>query len=169
MFWLYIRLNYDMKNEEKIEHGLFDISLLLRGIHAVIESISGILIFLVSSNFIFRFVNTISLGELTENPVDSFTKYLLTLTHIFSGGTKQFIAFYLLSHGIINIIIVSGLFKKKVWAYYASFFVLTIFAFYQVYRYVYHPSSLLIILTIFDIVTMWLIWREYLRLKKYFV
>jgi len=81
-----------MKTEEKIEHELFDISIVLKGIHALVETVSGILIYLVSSSFIFRFVNIISFGELTENPIDSFSQYLLNLTHSFSGGTKEFVA-----------------------------------------------------------------------------
>jgi|ERR1035437_4926257 uncharacterized membrane protein len=155
-----------MKNEEKIEHELFDVSILLKGIHALIEIVSGISVFLVSPNFIFKLVNILSFGELTESPVDSFSQYLLNITHGFLGGTKQFIAFYLFSHGVINLILVFGLFKKKMWAYYASFIVLTIFALYQMYKYIYNPSLLLIILTIFDLIVIWLIWGEYRRIKK---
>ena len=155
-----------MANEEKIEHELFDVTVLLKGIHALIEIITGISTFLVSPNFIFKLVNVITFRELTENPVDSFSQYLLNLTHSFLGGTKQFIAFYLLSHGIINLILVIGLFKKKMWSYFASIIMLTIFALYQMYRYIYHPSIWMIILTIFDLVTIWLIWREYKRIKN---
>ena len=155
-----------MGNEEKIEHELFDISILLRGIHALVEIVGGVLIFLVSSNFIFKLINIITFGELTENPVDSFSQHLLTFTHIFWGGTKQFIAFYLLSHGIFNLIIVVGLFQKKIWAYYTSFIMLTVFAFYQMYRYIFQPNIWMVVLTIFDLITIWLVWREYIRIKN---
>jgi uncharacterized membrane protein len=158
-----------MKNEEKTLHELFDISIVLKGLHALVEVVGGASIFLASSSFIFKFVNIISFGELTENPVDSFTKYLLNLTYGFSGGTKQFVALYLLSHGIINLVLVVGLFKKKIWAYYISFVVLTVFALYQIYRYIYNPSIFLILLTILDIITIWLILREYIRIKNTFL
>ena len=155
-----------MENTEETLHELFDVTIILKGLHALVEIISGTSIFLISSSFIFKFVNIISFGELTENPVDSVSRYLLYITSSFSGGTKQFIAFYLLSHGIINLILIVGLFRKKIWAYHASFVVLTIFTLYQIYRYIYSPSILLIALTILDIVTIWLIWREYLRIKN---
>ncbi|MDR3519954.1 MAG: DUF2127 domain-containing protein [Candidatus Pacebacteria bacterium] len=155
-----------MKKEEKTLHELFDFSIVLKGIHALIEIISGTSIFLVSSSLIFKFVNAISFGELTEQPIDSMSQYLLNLTHSFSGGTKQFVALYLLSHGIINLIIIIELFRKKIWAYYASFIVLTVFSIYQIYRYIYNPNIFLILLTILDVVTMWLIWREYKRIKN---
>ncbi len=158
-----------MPNEEKIEHELFDITLLLKGIHALIEIVGGISTFLISPGFIFKLVNIISLGELTEDPLDSFARFLLKSAHSFSGGTKQFVAFYLLSHGIINLILVIGLFKKKIWAYHFSFPVLAIFALYQMYRYIYHHSLWLIILTVIDFVVIWLIWKEYLRIKNHWL
>lgn len=151
--------------EEKIEHEFFDVSILLKGIHALIEIIGSLFAFLISPDFILRFVTKITQGELLEDPNDSFTRYLLNLAHSISIGTEQFIAFYLLFHGGINLILVIGLFKKKIWAYYASFFVLTIFVIYQMYRYIHHPSPFMIILTIFDLITIWLIWKEYERIK----
>ncbi len=161
--------NKNDQYEQKIEHELFDIGILLKGIHAVIEIAGGIFTFLISPDFVLRFVTKITQGELLENPNDSFTQYILSFAHSISVGAKQFIAFYLLSHGIINLVLVIGLFKKKIWAYHASFVVLTIFALYQMYRYIYHPSIWMIILTIFDFVVIWLIWREYKRVKNHWV
>lgn len=155
-----------MGNKDKIEHDLFDVGILLKGAHAIIEIFGGVFTFLVSPGLILRFVTKIARGELLEDPNDSFTRYLLHLAYGISIGTKQFVAFYLLSHGIINLILVIGLLKKKIWAYHASFVVLALFAVYQMYRYIYHPSIWMIILTIFDLVTIWLIWREYLRIKN---
>ena len=166
MFCLQTRLNHNMNNEEKIEHELFDISILLKGMHALTEIVGGVFTFVISSDFILHFVVKITQGELLEDPNDSFTRYLLNLASGISVDTKQFIAFYLISHGIINLVLVIGLFKKKIRAYHASFFVLTVFAFYQMYRYIYHPSLFMIILTIFDLVTIWLIWKEYTRIKN---
>lgn len=154
------------QSEDKIEHELFDVGIFLKGIHALVEIIGGIFIFIISPNFIIRIVNKITLGELTEDPMDWFTRYLINLAHNLSIGTKQFIAIYLLSHGIINLILVVGLFKKKIWAYHASFVALTFFAIYQLYRYFRSPSVLLIFLTILDFIIIWLIWQEYNRIKK---
>lgn len=159
-------LDLNNQSEEKIEHELFDVSILLKGIHALIEIIGGIFIFLVSPDFIMRIVNTLTAGEFIEDPGDRITQYLFHFAQSFSVGTKHFVAFYLLSHGIVNAVLVIGLFKKKMWAYYASFVALTIFALYQMYRYIYHPSLFLIFLTVLDFVVIWLIWREYKRIKK---
>ena len=155
-----------METEEKTLHQLFDVSILIKSALAFLETMGGISVFLVSSNFIFKFVNIISFGELTETPIDSLSRYLLNVMHGFSGGAKVFVAIYLLLHGIINLIIITGLFKKKIFAYHTSFIVFVIFAFYEVYRYIFHPNIYLIVLVIFDSITVWLTWKEYERLKK---
>ena len=117
-----------MEKEEEVLHELFDVGLLLRGIHAALEIITGLFAMFISPHFILRIVTKITQGELVEDPRDHFTEWLINLAHSFGGGTKQFVAFYLLSHGIINIVLVLGLFKKKMWAYHISFVVLTVFA-----------------------------------------
>lgn len=154
-----------MGNKEKIEHRLFNIDIFLKGTHALIEIIGGVLTFLISPDFILRFVTKITQGELLEDPNDFFTRYLINFAQNFSIGTKQFVALYLLFHGIVNLVIVIGLFKRKKWAYHISFVALTLFVFYQIYRYAYHPGVSMIILTIFDLITIWLIWREYRKVK----
>lgn len=155
-----------MNSEEKIEHELFDVSILLKGIHALVEIVGGMLAYFISSDAVLRFAVKITQGELLEDPNDYFTKYFLELTRSVLVGAKQFVVFYLLSHGIINLLLVVGLFRKRLWAYHASFVVFTLFATYQMYRYFLHPSIFMVLLTLFDIVAVWLIWREYLRIKK---
>lgn len=154
-----------MNNEQKVEHELFDVSILLKGAHALVEILGGIFAYFISSDFILRFVVKITQGELLEDPNDFFTKHLLDFANSFSLGTKQFVAFYLFSHGIINFVLVLGLFRKKMWAYHSSFFIFTIFVIYQIYRYTYHPSIFMILLTLLDLITIWLVYREYMRLK----
>jgi len=154
-----------VENKEETLHELFDVSILLKGMHALIEIVGGVFTFLISPNFVLRIITKITEGELLEDPNDFITHYLINFAHNFSFGTQQFIAFYLFSHGIINLVLVIELFRKKIWAYYASFIVFTIFVLYQIYRYIYHPSLFMIILTIFDLVVIWLVWREYKRIK----
>jgi uncharacterized membrane protein len=44
-------------------------------------------------------------------------------------------AFYLLSHGLVKVLLVAGLLREKLWAYPASLIVLSAFIAYQTYRY----------------------------------
>lgn len=79
----------------------------------------------------------------------------------FSIASKEFYAFYLLSHGLIKLLLVAGLLRGKLWSYPASLAALGAFMIYQVYRYSYTHSPGLLILTVFDAVVMVLIWHEW--------
>jgi uncharacterized membrane protein len=85
-----------------------------------------------------------------------------------SVGTETFYAFYLLSHGLVNVALVIGLLRGRLWAYPVSLAVLVAFIAYQGYRYSYTHSIGLMVLTAFDIVIIWLIWHEWrlLRLRR---
>lgn len=157
-----------MPNEKKIEHELFDIGILLKGIHALVEIILGFLMLFISQNFIIQIILKITDGELSEDPKNFISNYLIYSSQNFSLSSKHFIVFYLLSHGIIKGILVFNLFKKRLWAYPASMVTFAVFMIYQVIRYTYTHSIWLIIFTIFDVFVIWLIWREYLRIKNNF-
>ncbi len=107
-----------------------------------------------------------SQNELSENPNDLFFKFLSQTAHSFSIGGQVFAALYLLSHGIVKLVLVYALLKEKLWAYPASLAVLGLFILYQTYQYILNHSVLLILLTIYDIIIMALIYNEYRMMKK---
>ena len=147
-------------NERRI-HQVFEVSVLLKGLHAVIECIGGVLLYLVSTASIVRLVNLMTQEELIEDPQDFVAMHLQSWAATFSIGTQQFYAFYLLSHCVIKLLLVIGLLKNQLWSYPASMFALTAFISYQLYRYSYTHSFGLIVLTVFDLFVMVLIWHEY--------
>lgn len=147
-------------NEHRI-HQIFEVSLLLKGSHALIECIGGLALAFVSTGTIAALVNTLTQDELIEDPNDLIATHLLTLAQNFSVSSKHFYAFYLLSHGVVKVFLVIGLLKNKLWSYPASLIVLSLFIVYQLYRFFYTYSLGLIILTVFDLIIMVLIWHEY--------
>ena len=153
-------------NEHRI-HQIFQVSVLLKGAHALIECLGGIALALVSTNSIANFVNAITQDELIKDPNDFVATHLLTMAHNFSVQTQHFYAFYLLSHGIVKVALVVGLLREKLWAYPASLVVLTLFVLYQLYRFSYTHGLGLIVLTLFDIVVMGLIWHEYGLMRRH--
>lgn len=146
---------------EKNVHRLFEISLFLKGAHALFEVISGAALAFLSTDAIATFVNGITQAELTEDPQDLVAGYLRHAAAGLSVDTKGFFAWYLLSHGLIKIVLVVALMRNLRWAYPASLIVLGLFILYQGYRYTFAPSIGLIILTLFDLVVLALIWHEY--------
>lgn len=147
-------------------HLLFIISLILKALNAVVEIIGGVLIFIISQQFIIKAVLFLTQEELTEGPKDLIANYLINSAQHFSLSAKHFIAFYLLSHGLIKLGVIVGLLKNKLWAYPASIIVFGLLIIYQTCRYYYAHSFWLLVLTIFDLVVISLIWQEYRNLKE---
>ena len=79
----------------------------------------------------------------------------------FSVASAHFYAFYMLSHGLIKLLLVIGLLKGKLCSYPASLAAAGAFIGYQLYRYSYTHSFGLLVLTVFDVIVMVLIWHEW--------
>ena len=147
-------------NEHRI-HQIFQVSVLLKGAHALIECVGSVVLALVNTSKIIALVKTWTQDELIEDRNDFVATHLLAWAQGFSVETKNFYAFYLLSHGAVKLLLVVGLLKNKFWAYPVSLIVLGLFIVYQIYRFSYTHSAGLIVLTFFDIFMMGLIWHEY--------
>lgn len=153
---------------EKEVHDFFDFALILKGIHAVIEIGSGLIFYFVSTENISRFIRFFIHDEIVEDPNGFVVRTLAQLAEHLSASSKFSIAFYLVSHGIINSFIVIALWKEKLWAYPVSFAILSIFTFYQLYKYIFFHTHWLIWLIILNVIVLLLIWHEYRIVKKKF-
>lgn len=147
-------------NERRIRQ-IFQVSLILKGLHAAIECASGVVLYFVSTATIAHWIGALTQEELAEDPRDFLARHLLDGAHHLSIVTETFYAFYLVSHGLVNGLLVVGLLKEKLWAYPASLVVLTGFIAYQIYRYSFDPSFGLLLLTGLDILLIALIWHEW--------
>jgi uncharacterized membrane protein len=72
-------------------------------------------------------------------------------------------AIYLLTHGLVKVVLVTALLLNKLWAYPWMIVVLLLFIGYQLYRIALQPTAGLIALTVFDVAIVALTWREYAR------
>jgi uncharacterized membrane protein len=138
-------------------HQLFIVSVILKGLHALVELVGGIALYLFSTNKI--------AGWLWE--AGQSNDWIERFANSFSTKEHHFYAFYLVSHGIVNGLIVVGLLLRKLWAYHATFVVLTLFIAYQAYRYSYTHDIGLIVITIIDLIVMALAWNEYRLFKRH--
>ena len=153
-------------NERRI-HEFFRISVIIKGIDALVELVSGIVLFFVSTDSILHLVRVLTQQELRLDPRDFIATHLLAAAQQFSVGQQAFYAFYLVSHGVIKLLLVAGLLREKLWAYPASLAVLGGFIAYQLYRYSYGHSILLLLLTAFDLVVIVLVWHEWRLLERH--
>jgi uncharacterized membrane protein len=153
-------------NERRI-HRVFEISILLKGAHSLIECIGGLALAFVSTSTITNLVKALTQHELSENPNDFVAGHLMGLAQNFTVGTQHFYAFYLLSHGLIKVFLVIGLLRNKLWAYPVSLVVLGLFIVYQLYRFSHTHGFGLIVLTFFDVLVIGLIWHEYRLVRRH--
>ena len=153
--------------QEKRIHQIFVVSVTLKGLHALLEIIGGIALYLVSTETIVGGINRWSNRAIAQERHDWIAFHLLRFAEHFSVSQHNFYAFYLLSHGVIKGILVAGLLKEKIWAYPASFAVFSLFIAYQLYRYSFTHDFVLIVLSIFDLFVIALAVHEYRLLKRH--
>ena len=145
---------------------LFRIGTIFKIILAILQIISGFLIFIISQSLIKKWIVTLTQGELAEDSRDYFATHLLNFGTNFSLSSKLFIAIYLFSHGVIKFSLLYGVWKNKLIAYPLSAVAFSLFLLYQLYRYQFTHSIWLLILSVVDIVYITLILHEYKLLKK---
>ena len=113
-----------MHLEERRIHQIFQLSILLKAAHALIECGGGIALALVSTHTIVDLVNWFTQDELVEDPKDFLATHLLHWAQAFSVQIEHFYAFYLLSHGVVKLALIAGLLRDRLWAYPASLIVM---------------------------------------------
>ena len=139
----------------------FEAGIILKGLDGVLELGGGLLLLLVSPATINRTAATLTQHELSEDPHDFVSAHLLSAAHSLTGSTVVFAALYLLSHGLVKMVLVGALLRNKLWAYPWMIGFLAAFIVYQLYRMTFAPTLGLAALTIFDAFIAWLTYREY--------
>ncbi|MCL6729839.1 DUF2127 domain-containing protein [Sphingomonas hankyongi] len=152
---------------EKRVHQVFVLSLLLKGVNALLEMAAGVSLLLVKTDTIIRVLNRYSLDHLAQDRNDWVANHLLEFTRHFSVAEHHFYAFYLLSHGLIKSVVLVGLLREKLWSYPASFAVFGTFIAYQLYRYTYTQDIGLILLSVFDLFVIALAAHEYRLVRRH--
>ncbi len=99
--------------DERRIHQIFEVSVWLKGAHALIECLGGVLLYFVTTSAIASWVNAFTQEELIEDPNDFIAGHLSQMASSFSVASKEFYAFYLLSHGLIKLLLVAGLLRGK--------------------------------------------------------
>ncbi len=151
---------------EKNIHLLFEISLWLKGIFALLEIIAGIAAYFVSQQLLLTLVHWVTKEEFAEDPHDLIANYLLHSAQNLSIGTQDFAAIYLLAHGVIKLWLIIGLLRKRLWYYPVAMFVFGLFIVYQLYRFTFTHSVWLLFITALDVIVIALTRHEWRYLRR---
>jgi uncharacterized membrane protein len=151
---------------EKNVRRAFEVSLVLKGIFAVLEIVGGVLVYFVTQQFLLDLILAITKQELIEDPHDLVTRYLIQFAQDFSVSSRLFTSFYLFSHGIVKLFLIAGLMRRKLSYYPAAILVFTLFIVYQLYRFSFTHSIWLLLITLLDVAVIWLTWHEYKFIRQ---
>jgi uncharacterized membrane protein len=148
--------------QEKRIHQLFQISVALKGLHAIVEIAGGIGLAFFNTDAIIRWLY--STGEGKPDWVEhTLTKF----ANAFTGQEHDYYVFFLVSHGVVNMALVVGLLREKLWAYPATIAVLVLFIAYQLFRFTHVHDPGLILFSLLDLIVIALAWHEYRLLRRH--
>jgi uncharacterized membrane protein len=145
---------------------VFKISVILKGLDALVEIIGGVLLLFVTHSEITRLASW-----LTRNPLAGGSHSHIAT--IINHSAQQLVhtstllgAIYLLSHGVIKMFVIINVLRDKYWAYPLLIVVLLGFSIFQIISIISSHSIAVMLLTAFDIFVMVLTWFEWQRKRK---
>lgn len=155
------------RRKEDATDKTFKTALYLKALDGLLETLGGILLLIINPDQINHIARWLTQGELSENSHDYIANHILKTAHSLTGASLAFGAAYLLSHGIVKIFLVIEVLRNHLWAYLALIVVTGLFVIYQIYRLAVVKFSVsLFLLTLFDLLIIYLTQKEYRRHKE---
>ncbi len=140
---------------------IYDIGIIIKGIDGLAELIAGLAL-LISPNLVHMLLSGV-VGH-TIHHGHTFRligEYVGRLDAQLAASGLTFLILFLISHGVVKVVLVGCLLKKIVKAYPYALAVLGAFLIYQVYVLIREPGIGMALFSILDAVIIWLVWREY--------
>src|SRR3984893_8614194 len=88
-----ISMNLRKAFDEKNLHRVFEISLILKGIFALLEILAGILAYVITQHFLVSLIRAVFHEELAGDPDDFVVNFLMQSAQNFSVSTQLFKSF----------------------------------------------------------------------------
>src|SRR5258707_15551921 len=139
----------------------FRVSISLKGLHALLETICAIALLKIDPQTMNRFV----LGRSASRTLRRSTRFRRHAPNpcvsVLCGQRKVLRLFVSSFARAVKLVLVVALLRNKLWAYPLMIVTLAVFVCYQIYRFALSHSVLMILLTLFDVVVIFLTWLEY--------
>lgn len=149
-------------NKSRLAHLAFVVTIAVKGVDGLIETLLGLLIAIAGPHKLFLLVLRFTVPELQNNPDNGVARAVQSgaagLTAI---GT--FATFYLLIHGVLKAGIAVNLLRGRRWIFAPAVLILGGFVLYLGYRTTQHWSAWSFSLALFDLFTLALVvneWRQ---------
>jgi uncharacterized membrane protein len=119
-----------MKLREKYWQEFFIIGIIFKSFTGLVETCSGLVLLLMRPETLSRVLLRLSGGGQIKDFDDFLLAYPYQYLQHLTTGVKIFAGLYILAHGLINLLLVLGLIKEKLWAYLVAVGVLGSFMLY---------------------------------------
>jgi len=150
----------------KIVDKTFEVGILAKSIFGIFEVLAGIVLAISGKLIVNNLIIALTQKEIADDPSDLFSSFLIKMGNNYLLSGNIFAVFYLIFHGVINICLAIALLKNKIWAYPWAMGGFGIFIIYQLYRFLFTHSVLLMLLTLFDLFIVSIILLEYNSKRK---
>ena len=146
---------------EKTYFALFRVSIVAKVFFSVGEILAGLAFTFLSYDAMRSFILPLFGDELVESSRDVLWTYVVQEIQKFQATPQAAWAAIFISHGVVNLLLLIGLWRNKLWVYPLAVVVFSFFMIYQFYQLTFTPSLVLWIVTIIDIAVIALIAHEY--------
>ena len=144
----------------------YEIGIIIKGIDGVLEIIGGLLVLFLSPTAINSITRFLTQHSLQENAHGIIANHIVKLGDHLASGHNIFAAAFLLTHGLVKVVLVTCLLLNKLWAYPWAVGALSLFLIYQIYLLIANPTFGMAFLTVLDTVIIILVYREWQQQKQ---
>ena len=144
----------------------YEIGILIKGIDGTLEMLGGLLLLTISPHNLNRITDFLTQDALQENPHNFIATHIAHWGHNLATGHNLFAIVFLLTHGLVKVVLVTCLLLNKLWAYPWALAVLSLFLVYQVYLLITKPGFGMAVLSVLDVIIIGLIWREWQKVRS---
>jgi len=141
----------------------------IKGFDGLVEFITGIAL-LISPSLVHTILSAVAIeaGERHGSVLHFIGDYIARVDSDLTKSGLGFLILFLITHGLVKLVLVYCLLKEIVKAYPVALAILVLFLIYQAYIFIIQPSIGMGLFTVLDVIIIWLVWGEYqdLRAKK---
>ena len=139
----------------------YEIGIIIKGIDGILELTGGLLVLLLSPSAITGLTRFLTENALQADPHNYIATHIAREGHSLAAGHNVFAAAFLLTHGLVKVVLVTCLLLNKLWVYPWALVILGLFLVYQTYQLVTAPGLGIGFLTVLDVIIIGLIYREW--------
>lgn len=144
----------------------YEVGIILKGIDGALELIGAAALLFIPLHYFQNLSAWITEIEAGSSHHGFISTHIARFSEDLAKPNHTFAILFLLTHGLVKVVLVVCLLRNKLWAYPFGLVALTLFLLYQLYEMAMHPTFGMGFLTVLDAIIIWLVWREWQQVKR---